>query len=931
MMLLELFSELCDPWPDACFLLSVEGQLLTANGAGVRMLGSPLLDLAGKNITDFVIDSAETVTQYLLTCARGRQQNPGVLSFLKGSGQTGRYHCLGYLVRSQPGGASLVFLRCFPSQSASNQFTTLSQQLEKQRGVQHELQAERDLLESIAQNIGAGLRIISKDYKTLWANSVIKDIFGDTVGKTCHTTYSQNEDICPWCGVRKIFEIGKHSVTSEGTRFDKDGKLVYSEIVATALYDDHGNITSALELVLPITERKLLERRLKDDEKRAESLLKLAQIPWATKEELINLAVEEAVRLTGSAAGYFHLMDEDQQTIDLFSWSEAVPAQCTTETPTHYSLDKAGIWADCARLRTPVIHNDYLKQPDRKGIPTGHFPVVRHLSVPLIDDGRIVAIAGVGNKEQPYDDSDVRQFSKFMNGLWAIFKRKQMEREVLSAKEKWEMTFNAIEEVITIHDLSMRIVQANKAAGRLLHCEPAELVGKYCFELFSGYTEPCPGCPEVVARESLLPQRGAIYHEKLAKTFEVSSCPLIEKGEVKGFVHIAKDVTQHKMLEAQLRQAQKMESIGTLAGGIAHDFNNILVPILGYAELALDRVTPTDPVVGDLKQITLAANRAKELVKQILAFSRQAEHELWPLEPHLVIKEALKLLRSSLPTTIEIRQKIAVDCGAIFGDPTQLHQIIMNLCTNAYHAMRDTGGVLGVSLSKIDIRDEDRKVVSLQLEPGPYVKLEVSDTGHGMDRQTMARIFEPYFTTKPQGEGTGMGLSVVHGIIKSYHGHISVYSEPGVGTTFRIYLPRVKEKVERKEDALNGPLPSGGERILLVDDEQTITTMLQMILEKCGYRVSSVNHSPEALALFLKDPTGFDLVITDMTMPVLTGFDLARQVLALRPDMPMILCTGFSELINKEKAAEIGIREFLMKPINSRGLAHCVRKVLDGK
>jgi PAS domain S-box-containing protein len=624
-------------------------------------------------------------------------------------------------------------------------------------------------------------------------------------------------------------------------------------------------------------------------------------------------------------------MDEDQQTIEHGSWSEAVRHQCSMAAPTHYPLDKAGIWADCVRLRQPVIHNDYPKQPNCKGLPEGHMTIRRQMSMPLFDDGRIIAIAGVGNKDVPYDDLDVRQLSKFVNSLWAIFKRKQMERQVLSDKEKWEMTFDAIQEVVTIHDLSMRIVQANKAAGRLLACEPAQLIGRYCFELFNGFIEPCPNCPEVLARETLLPQVGNMYHEKLGKTFEVSSCPLMENGEVQGFVHIAKDITQQKMLEAQLRQAQKMESIGTLAGGIAHDFNNILVPILGYAELALDRVEPTDPVAGDLSQITKAAYRAKQLVKQILTFSRQADHELWPLEPHLVIKEALKLLRSTLPTTIAIRQQIATDCGAIFGDPTQLHQIIMNLCTNAYHAMRDTGGGLDVSLSKVDVGDEDCSLLNLDLSPGSYVKLVVSDTGHGMDKQTMARIFEPYFTTKPTGEGTGMGLSVVHGIIQSYHGHISVESQPGIGTTFSVYLPRAKEKGDPEAALLNGPLPTGVERILLVDDEKTITNMLQMILEKCGYQVSAINHSPEALALFEQEPAAFDLLITDMTMPGLTGFDLARRVLALRPGMPIIICTGFSELINQEKAAELGIREFLMKPVTSRGLAHCVRKALEGK
>jgi len=925
-MLAELFIELCEPWSEACLLLSREGQIVAANQAGLRMLGANGQVLTGRSITDFVTEPAETVAQYLLSCSRNRQVIPGPLTCLGREGQEVKYRALGHRVLEW-----LVFVRCSPVQVVSSRFNVLNQQLEKQLSIQRQLKAERDLLGAIAQNIGAGLRIISRDYKTVWANSVIRDTFGDTIGKTCHITYSQQQDICPWCGVRQIFEDGKPSVTSEAMRYDKDGHPVFSEIVATALYDERGNITSALELVLSITKRKLAERRVQDDEKRAAALLKLSQLPWATKEELIGRAVDEAVRLTDSVVGYFFLMEENQQSIEMVAWSQGVHADCSAGTPVHYPLDKAGIWADCARLRRPVIHNDYPNFPGRKEFPTGHLPIVRHMSVPLLDNGAVVAIIGVGNKALPYDELDSRQLAKFMNGMWGIFKQKMMEREVLSIKEKWEMTFDAIDEVVTIHDLNMKIVQANKAAGRMLHVKPSELIGKYCFELFSGFTEPCPGCPEVLTRDTGAPHTGTIFHDKLQKTVEVSSFPLLEDGIMTGFVHIAKDVTEHKMLEAQLRQAQKMEAIGTLAGGIAHDFNNILVPILGYAELALDRISPTDAVAADLKEINQAAYRAKDLVKQILAFSRQAENERWPLELHLVIKEALKLLRASLPTTIEIRQKVATDCGAILGDPIQIHQLIMNLCTNAYHAMRDTGGVLGVSLVKLDIEESDRKVASLDLEPGPYVQLEVSDTGHGMDGRTLERIFEPYFTTKPKGEGTGMGLSVVHGIIKSYQGHIAVYSEPGVGTTFHIYLPRIQDKAAKSLSEATEPLPDGNERILIVDDEKTITSMLQMMLERRGYQLTTVNESPAALALFEKDPSAFDLLITDMTMPIFTGFDLARKVLAIRPEMPIILITGFSELINKEKANAAGIREFLMKPATSRDLAECVRRVLDGK
>ena len=428
--------------------------------------------------------------------------------------------------------------------------------------------------------------------------------------------------------------------------------------------------------------------------------------------------------------------------------------------------------------------------------------------------------------------------------------------------------------------------------------------------------------------------RGHLINKKKNGTLfeeEVSITPVLnEAGEIINYVAVKRDVTGQMQLEEQLRQAQKMEAIGTLAGGIAHDFNNILAPILGYSELALARISPSDPLAADLQQVITAAGRAKDLVQQILAFSRQAPQERKPFQPQLVVKEALKLLRASLPSTIEIREEIPAECGALLADPTQFHQIIMNLCTNAYHAMRETGGVLGVKLQKITI-DDNSRVPSVDLARGDYVVLEISDTGCGMEHKTLAHIFDPYFTTKGKGEGTGLGLSVVHGIVKSYQGHITVYSEPGKGTRFHVYLPRIAEAPSLAEADRSKTIPTGTERLLVVDDETVIITMLKVILQGLGYQVTSSSNSLEALALINQDPMAFDLLITDMTMPHLTGFELAHKALALRPDLPIILCTGFSDLINKEQAQALGIRAYLTKPVSTQELGQTVRKVLDAK
>ena len=386
---------------------------------------------------------------------------------------------------------------------------------------------------------------------------------------------------------------------------------------------------------------------------------------------------------------------------------------------------------------------------------------------------------------------------------------------------------------------------------------------------------------------------------------------------------------EKKELQTQLQQAQKMQAIGTMAGGIAHDFNNILFPIVGYTEMAMADLPEDSLTRSNLEEVLKAADRAKGLVRQILTFSRQSEQERKPLKIQPIVKEALTLLRASLPTTIEIRQKIDKACGAILADPIQIHQVMMNLCTNAYHAMREKGGVLGVTLTEVDIDSSDLGS-NVDLKPGPYVRLTVSDTGRGMKRAEMERIFEPYFTTKGPGEGAGMGLAVVHGVARSHGGHITVYSEPGKGAAFHVYLPRIDGSIGIAPAAVpSEPAPSGTERVLLTDDEEQIVNMEQQMLERLGYHVTARTSSVEALKAFRAQPEKFDLVITDQTMPNMTGAELAQKLMGIRPDIPVILCTGFSEVIPEEKARAMGLRAYVMKPIVKSEIAKIIRRVLD--
>ena len=412
------------------------------------------------------------------------------------------------------------------------------------------------------------------------------------------------------------------------------------------------------------------------------------------------------------------------------------------------------------------------------------------------------------------------------------------------------------------------------------------------------------------------------------RVIKTSISPVFDASrELVNLLSIGRDVTKEIEMENKLRQAQKMESIGTLAGGIAHDFNNILSIILGYTELTINDVKKDPKTRESLNQVLLAVSRAKDLVSQILTFSRSHDVQKLKVQTIPIIKEVCKFMRSSLPTTIEIEQDIQTEHDLILADPTQLQQVLMNLCTNAGHAMLETGGVLHVQLAKTSLYKDDLLAYP-NLKPGSHLKISVRDTGHGISKENLHRIFDPYFTTKEPSKGTGLGLSVVHGIVKDCGGDIKAYSTVGQGTVFHVLFPLITETARKVTQSPEQP-PHGTEAIMFVDDEEVLVTVSTRMLERLGYKVTGFTNPEEALAAFNDSKDSYDLIITDKTMPKITGLTLAEEIKKIRADIPILLCTGFQDKDLDEKAHDAGVTDYIIKPLNNLEMAVAVRKVLD--
>jgi two-component system, cell cycle sensor histidine kinase and response regulator CckA len=705
----------------------------------------------------------------------------------------------------------------------------------------------------------------------------------------------------------------------------RDGDLTPVIYNASVYHDRSGEIIGVFAAARDITERKISEELIR---------VRLNLLEFAAShslEELLQKTLDEIGALTNSPIGFYHFVETDQKTLSLQAWStRTVQEFCKVEGKgQHHRIDQAGVWADCVHERRPIIHNDYSSLPHRRGMPEGHAAVIRELVVPIIKSDQIMAVLGIGNKPTAYTGKDIEIVSYFADVAWEIYTRKRAQEALKESEQQYRTLFeDSIDGVYSVLR-DGTITDANTAFCKLFGYTTEEMIGK---DIRGLYLDPAdrPRFQEEIEKQGFVKD----YEVKFRKRdgIEVdcllsSSVHFGKDGSIAGYRGIVRDLTARKALQRQFQQAQKMEAVGTLAGGIAHDFNNILQVVLGYSELVLGDEDLPNRLREDLGRVLEAGKNGADLVQRLLTFSRKTEPKPLNLDINQRIRQTQKFLQRTVPKMIDIELILAEDLARIHADPTQLDQVLMNLSVNARDAMPE-GGKLVIETANVVI-DEDYAGSHLEAKPGRYVLLRVSDTGSGMDKETLEHIFEPFYTTKEAGKGTGLGLATVYGIVKQHGGYITCYSEPGEGTSFKMYFPAIEMEIDQ-DVAATAIMPAfGTESILLVDDEEFVRDLGKRILERSGYTVLIAANGKEALNLYKKERDKISLVILDLIMPEMGGKQCLGELLKIAPKARVLIASGFASDRQTKEAMETGARGFVDKPFNMKGMLQAVREVLD--
>lgn len=762
----------------------------------------------------------------------------------------------------------------------------------------------------------------------------------DVNKKVCEVSGFSREEIIGktdaelgWISVEDLRRIGRE-IESKGRAhetelklFTKDGRSIYVIFNGELIQTKDGPML--LSIAQDITDRKLSEEQIRLNELRLQSLYEISQYRANSSQELLDFTLEHAIRLTGSQVGYIYHYEEENRRFILNTWSRDVMKQCEVAEPeTVYELEKTGLWGEAVRQRRFIMVNDFQSDNQfKKGYPEGHVELFNFLTAPIFFGERIVAVVGVGNKKSDYDESDVRQLTLLMDSVWRMIEsqRVALRDRLLSA------AIDQIAEGVVITDSKAIIQYVNPAAEVISGYDSKELIGqgasifrsdKNDDSLYTNMWATIKAGDFWSGRFVNRKKDGTEYYE------DNSISPIFdETGKLTNYVAIKHDVTKHVKLKEQLFQAQKLEAVAILAGGVAHDFNNLLQAVLGYSELMLQRRSHDDPDYEDLSKIHSAGKRGAELVRSLMTFSRKMEPNYVAVDLNQEVIAARDLLFRTIPKNINIDLRLQGNLPSVRADSSQIGQILMNLGVNARDAMPQ-GGTLGIQTEMIELDNEYCNSNS-GLKPGPYVLMKISDNGQGMDGETVSHMFEPFFTTKEPGKGTGLGLATVYGILKQHDAQITCYSEPGRGTTFRIYFPIVSEKIRPAPPKDDTEIRGGSETILLVDDEQTVRDIGKKILDAHGYSVITANDGMQALEIYSDRGAAIDLIILDYVMPVMDGVNCTKKIKEINPTTKILLTSGHSVSSLDDVYIQTHANGFIEKPFNANHLLTKIRQVLD--